>query len=84
LIGKAPKIVYAWESPRTSIDANLADIFTKYGVELHLMWHGEDIVPTVPLALPFMEWRHPIALERFGKSSNAITDHMLVNIIADL
>jgi len=87
LIGKAPKIVYAWESPRTSIDANLADIFTKYGVELHLMWHGEDIVPTVPLALPFMGWRHPVALERFGRPFLPfpnITDHMMVNIIADL
>jgi hypothetical protein len=87
LIGKAPKIVYAWEPPRTSLDSKLSDIFIKYGVEVHIMYHGEDIVPTVPFDLPLLPWQHAGTVERFGNASLPFPnfeDHLIANIVADL
>jgi hypothetical protein len=87
LIGKAPKVVYAFEPPHTSIDSKLADIFTKYNVELHVLRHGLDIITTVAIPLPEFPWQHPKPLELFGKAClpfDNIEDHLMKNIIADL
>lgn len=82
LMGKAPKVIWAWEPPRASIDSCLADIFFHYNVEVHIMWHGNDCVPTVPLF-----FRHPGQVTRFGHASLPIInigDHLMDSIIADL
>jgi len=87
LIGKAPKVVYAFEPPHTSIDSKLADIFTKFNVELHVLRHGLDIITTVAIPLPDFPWQHPKLLELFGKAClpfDNIEDHLMKNIIADL
>lgn len=87
LIGMAPKVVWAWESPKTSIDDKLAKVLADNGVELHIMWHGEDIVPTLPPDILFLNWRHAGPVTRFGKASLPfpnVQDHLLQNIIPDL
>jgi triacylglycerol lipase len=87
LIGKAPRIVWAWEPPRTSIDDKLAQVIAAAGVELHIMWHGNDIVPGLPLELPFLGWRHAGPVTRFGNASEPfpnVHDHLLQNIIPEL
>lgn len=87
LAGKPPKIVWAWEPPRTSIDSTLAEIFVKYGVELHIKRHGLDLVPDVPISLPDFPWQHAGKVEGFGVAAFPfpnIHDHMMAGIIADL
>ena len=87
LLGKAPKIIYAFESPRTSTDTKLAELFVKYGVELHVMHHGKDIVPDVPVTLPELDWQHCAPLTQFRNAALPfpnLIDHEIANIIADL
>lgn len=87
LIRKAPKIVWAWEPPRTSIDEKLAELLSAHSVELHIMWHGNDLVPSIPWELPLLEWQHAGPIQKFGKASASfpnIEDHMMTNILADL
>ena len=87
LLGKPPKIVWAWEPPRASIDNKLRDVLSAHNVELHIMWHGEDIVPLMPPDLLFLNWRHPGPVTRFGKASSEIanvSDHLLENILSDI
>ena len=87
LIGKPPKVIYAWEPPRTSIDTKLADIFLANNVDLHIMWHGNDIVPDVPPSWEHFTWQHAGKPEKFGNASSSepnIEDHFIENIIKDL
>jgi len=87
LLGKSPKVIYCFEPPRASIDNKLADVFSKSGIELHLMRHGSDIITEVPVAVPFINWQHPKALENFGTAClpfDNFADHYLENIISDL
>ena len=87
LMGQAPKVVWAWEPPRTSIDDRLAHLLASYGVELHIMHHGNDIVPDLPPDVLFLTWRHAGPVTKFGKASEPfanIADHLLANIIPDL
>ena len=87
LMGRAPKVVWALEPPRTSIDDKLAQILAAHGVELHIMHHGNDIVPDLPPDVLFLTWRHPGLVTKFGKATLPIPnveDHLLQNIIPDL
>lgn len=87
LIGKAPKIVHAFESPRTSIDSRLSEIFFKYGVDIYCYRHGNDLVPMLPLIIPFENWQHPTKLIQFGTAKLPvlnIEDHSIFGVISDL
>lgn len=87
LLGKPPKIVVAFEPPRTSVDSKLAKIFIQYGVELHITQHGKDVIPDVPVDLPDLQWQHAGILTQFGKASLPfpnLSDHLIDNIISDL
>jgi triacylglycerol lipase len=87
-IGKAPKVVWAWEPARCSIDDKLEKLLAAHGVEVHIMIHGNDVVPDLPPTLPpLLDWRHPASVTRFGNAAYEIpniADHMLNGIIADL
>lgn len=85
--GKPPKVVHAFEPPRTSIDASLASIFKQFDVELHIYHHGHDLVPMVPVPIPNGDWQHAGPVTQFGKPSSIfpnIEDHEIARIIADL
>jgi hypothetical protein len=87
LMGKPPKVVWAWEPPRASIDDKLAQVLAAHGVELHIMRHGNDIVPDLPPDVLFLTWRHPGPVTPFGKAAEPfpnVHDHLLENIIPDL
>ena len=87
LIGKPPKVIYAWEPPRASIDTNLAEIFSKYRVVVHIMKHGNDVVPDLPPSMPGLDWQHPGPVTQFGKAwlpIPNIEDHLIAGIIEDL
>ena len=48
LLGKPPKAVYAFESPRPSIDSVLGDVLKAHGVQVTITHNGCDIVPCIP------------------------------------
>ncbi len=90
LAGKPPKVIWAWEPARSSIDTKMRDIFKDHNVELHIRRHGEDVVPVLPLDVPTEDWQHPCLtneIEQFGKARYSfwnVHDHLLENIIPDL
>lgn len=88
LAGKPPEEVWAWEPPMTSIDGMLAGIFLRCRVKLHVMWHGNDLVPDLPVTLPgVFDWQHAGPPARFGKAALPVPnleDHAIAGIVADL
>ena len=85
--GRAPKAVYAFEPPRTSIDTALAAIIQEAGIELHIYHHGRDLVPLVPLDIPGEDWQHAGPVTQFGKPTSIfpnIKDHAIAAVVADL
>jgi len=87
LAGMPPKVIHAFEPPRTSIDPKLADIFKARSVEVHIYHHGHDAVPLVPLSIPGQAWQHAGPVTQFGKASSIfpnLDDHMIAAVIADL
>lgn len=87
LAGRPPKVIHAFEPPRTSIDTKLADIFRAHGVEVCIYHHGRDVVPLVPVPIPGEDWKHAAPVIQFGKASSIfpnIEDHMIEAVIADL
>lgn len=51
------------------------------------MWHGNDLVPDVPAAIPWvLAWQHPGELKRFGRAAlpvSNIADHLMPGILRD-
>lgn len=85
--GKAPKVVHAFEPPRTSIDEKLAAVFKQFGIELRIYHHGRDVVPMVPVPIPGEDWQHAGVVTQFGKPTMIfpnLDDHEISAVIADL
>jgi hypothetical protein len=85
LAGKPPLVVWAWEPPRVSCDAVLRALLAKNNVTVHVMHHGNDLVPDVP-DIVLMDWQHPAPEHRFGKAAYPfpnISDHLMPGILRD-
>jgi hypothetical protein len=85
LRGTPPKAVFAFEPPRISCDKRISQILHQYGVIMFGYRNGNDIVPTVPRAIPFFEWQHPCDLLQIGTPAlpiDNVEDHAMDKVIA--
>ncbi len=87
LAGRPPLIVWAWEPPRVRCDGVLRELLAKHNVVVHVMHHGQDLVPDVPAPVPWvMEWQHPAEVRGFGVAAYPfpnVADHLLPGILRD-
>jgi hypothetical protein len=84
--GKPPAIVWAFEPPRTAVDATLAGILAAHDVDLHITQHGLDLVPDMPPGL-IDPWQHAGPVWRFGIAALPIPniiDHSISAIVDTL
>ena len=85
LSGNPPEAVYAFEPPRVSIDAELNRVIS--GISMNLYKNGNDLVPDVPLILPFEDWQHCAQLIHIGTPAQPypnITDHEIGRVVTAL
>ena len=85
LIGKPPKVVFAFEPPRISADDTIAKLFIAHGVELHLYRNGLDVVTEIPRLLE--AWQQPGVLDGIGHPLRPFVnteDHLMVNVLPNL
>lgn len=85
LIGKPPKVVFAFEAPRVSQDDSIAKVLKANGVQVFIYRNGLDIVPDVPRLLG--PWQHAVPLTAIGKARHPfvnVEDHLMANVLAAL
>ncbi len=85
LAGTAPDSVYAFEPPRVSISAELNRVVGS--ISMNLYKNGNDLVPDVPLTLPFEDWQHCAPLIHIGHPAEPypnITDHEIARVVTSL
>jgi hypothetical protein len=83
--GRPPLVVWAWEPPRVSCDGVLRALLEANHIVVHVMHHGNDLVPDVPDVV-FMDWQHPADVVRFGQAALPfpnVQDHMMPGILRD-
>ncbi len=84
LFGRPPKACYAFEPPRASIDSTLGNVLAQHGVQIYLYKNGNDLVPDVPIHIPFYDWQHCRPLIHIGKPAEPypnVTDHEIQRVI---
>ena len=85
LTGNAPAAVYAFEPPRVSIDSEITRVLGN--VPKSLYKNGNDLVPDIPLSLPFEKWQHCAPLIHIGKPEEPfpnVIDHEIDRVILAL